>query len=268
MKGKAEFTVDEAAQIEKFIEQKLRASNNEQKGIRNKIRALGFYASDFGIGGGYTVADFRRVVRVIGSKPSAQVKSTAHQVKTPVIPKEIKPSIITSSTDFISIDHNQDIVAQLKALGFKGFLSIKDVRQDYTILPKLRGIYMLLRADNSYKFVEDGTGGAFKGRNLNVPLTELHANWVESTPIVYIGKAGSSTNSATLKSRLKQYFQFGEGKPVGHWGGRYVWQLAGAENLLDCWKEILSPEPAEVETQLIKEFTRFYGKRPFANLKD
>jgi|25_taG_2_1085351.scaffolds.fasta_scaffold01231_5 hypothetical protein len=61
MKGKSKFTTEEADQIEQLIKKKLAAGVSEQKSIRNKIRRLGFYASDFGIGGGYTVDDFRRV---------------------------------------------------------------------------------------------------------------------------------------------------------------------------------------------------------------
>ncbi|WP_204987502.1 hypothetical protein [Sphingobacterium bovisgrunnientis] len=264
MKGKAEFTVEEAVQIENLIEHKLRATSNEQKGIREKIRKLGFHAADFGVRGGFTVADFKRVVRIVGVKPFAQAKPTV-QVKLKVPSKAIKPSI---ATDLISLDHSQEIVLQLKALGFKGFLPIKDIRQDYSILPKEKGIYILLRVVSSYTFVEVGTGGFFKGKNPNVCIIKLQSNWVDDTPIVYIGKAGGSKLKATLHSRIKQYFRFGEGKVVGHWGGRYIWQLEGVANLIVCWKEILSSEPAEVETQLIKEFTRFYGKRPFANLKD
>lgn len=48
MKGRKEFTVEESFQLEKLITKKLNASSLEQKSIRNKIRALGFNASDFG----------------------------------------------------------------------------------------------------------------------------------------------------------------------------------------------------------------------------
>lgn len=67
MKGKDTFTKDEANRIVALIEQKLKAGKDEQKKIRDKIRALGFYSTDFdmGPGYGYTVEDFKRVVKII-----------------------------------------------------------------------------------------------------------------------------------------------------------------------------------------------------------
>jgi len=67
MKGKDTFTKDEANKIIALIEQKLKAGKDEQKKIRNKIRALGFYSTDYGMnaGYGYTVEDFKRVVKII-----------------------------------------------------------------------------------------------------------------------------------------------------------------------------------------------------------
>lgn len=67
MKGKNEFTQDEANKTIALIEQKLTAGKDEQKKIRDKIRALGFHSSEFGMGPGYgyTVEDFRMVVTII-----------------------------------------------------------------------------------------------------------------------------------------------------------------------------------------------------------
>lgn len=64
MKGKNTFTTEEANKIIALINSKLKAGKEEQKKIRNKIRALGFYSTDFGMGPGYgyTVEDFKRVV--------------------------------------------------------------------------------------------------------------------------------------------------------------------------------------------------------------
>jgi len=67
MKGKSVFRKEEAEQIIVLIQEKIGADSSKQKRIRDKIRKIGFYASDFGIGGGYTVADFGRVVTITGS---------------------------------------------------------------------------------------------------------------------------------------------------------------------------------------------------------
>ncbi|WP_276372704.1 hypothetical protein [Chryseolinea sp. H1M3-3] len=71
MKGRSTFTKAEADEIVKLIKKKLSAGTAEQKGIRAKIRVLGFYASDFGLSGGYTERDFLRVVKIIGGSQKA-----------------------------------------------------------------------------------------------------------------------------------------------------------------------------------------------------
>ena len=163
-------------------------------------------------------------------------------------------------------------IEDLKAAGFEGFVSVADLRNGGDVkIPESPGVYMVVRvSDEEPEFVEIGSGGHFKKRNPNVPIADLNANWVDGTCVVYIGKAGGSNSSATLQSRIGQYLQFGLGKAVGHWGGRYVWQLKDASKLLFCWKEFaVDKEPKEVETELIREFRGQYGdRRPFANLKD
>jgi len=62
MKGKSKFNTEEVKVIEQLITKKINASTIEQKSIRAKIRKLGFYASDFGLRGGYTVLDFRMAI--------------------------------------------------------------------------------------------------------------------------------------------------------------------------------------------------------------
>lgn len=157
----------------------------------------------------------------------------------------------------------------LEDLGFQGFVEIGKLKKQLSLIPKKGGVYVLLYPSNvKPKFRITGSGGHFKGRNPNVSIEELEDNWVEGESIVYIGKAGSSTGSATLQSRLKQYFDFGDGKPVGHWGGRYIWQLALAQELIVCWKVTTEYEPAVLENYFIEKFKGFYGKRPFANLRD
>lgn len=267
MKGKKEFTLSEASQRENLITQKLNASSVEQKNIRNKIRDLGFYASDFpDINRGYTVADFRRVIKILGNVDKAPKQSTI--LKAAVSKPETK-NLSNTITRKITLDYCQPIIPQLKALGFKGFDTIGNIKYtNYKMLPKERGIYIILYPADLPKFLSVGTGGAFKAKNPNVSSSELESNWVKNTPIIYIGKAGGESGSATIHSRLKQYFRFGEGKPVGHWGGRYIWQLDKADNLIVCWLTLPDDIPSQVETALIKEFRAHYGQRPFANLKD
>jgi len=83
MKGKSIFTRTEADIIIALIKKKLESDSNSQKGIRNKIRDLGFYASDFGISGGYTIEDFLSVVTIDEGLPSSNTfnKSTINKDK-------------------------------------------------------------------------------------------------------------------------------------------------------------------------------------------
>ncbi|MEI6766968.1 MAG: hypothetical protein WCM76_15160 [Bacteroidota bacterium] len=85
MKGKSVFTRSEANAIIELIKQKLKADSQTQKNIRDKIRARGFYASDFGIGGGYTEHDFLSVVKIIdsGSNNEGNPSSMVYNIKPP-----------------------------------------------------------------------------------------------------------------------------------------------------------------------------------------
>jgi len=159
-------------------------------------------------------------------------------------------------------------IEELKELGFQGFKKMGDLFLDSSMIPKTKGVYMVLKLDEDPEFLSVGTGGFFKGKNPNVPIAELKANWVADTIVVYIGKAGKEGSSATLNSRLKQYFGFGQGRDIGHYGGRLIWQLKGSENLVVCWNALPREDPRMVEANLIREFVSKYSARPFANLAD
>jgi len=165
------------------------------------------------------------------------------------------------------IDFN-DIEA-IKQNGFVGFEKLEDLFVNTSIIPDIKGVYMILYNDlNVPEFLITGTGGHFKGRNPNISMQSLKYNWVEDTKVVYIGKAGGDDSKATLRSRLTQYFRFGQGINVGHYGGRLIWQIKNSKELLVCWKPLPNDDPRNVEAEIIKEFVSFYKKRPFANLTD
>lgn len=164
---------------------------------------------------------------------------------------------------------NFNDINDLKKNGFVGFKPMVDLFVDSSGVPAIMGVYLVLSIDKSTPtFLHVGTGGHFKGKNPNVTVEELKRNWITDSVVVYIGKAGGLSSSATLRSRLKQYFSFGQGKNIGHWGGRFIWQLASSKDLVVCWKPLDKEEPKTVEVQLIKEFVTRYGGRPFANLAD
>lgn len=151
---------------------------------------------------------------------------------------------------------------ELKKAGFIGFKKMKDLFLDSSMLPDSKGVYLILNHENRPgDFLTIGSGGHFKGKNPNISIAELKANWVDNTKVVYIGKATS------LKSRLKQYFGFGQGKNIGHYGGRLIWQLKYSQELVVAWKP-LNTDPREYESDLISQFVSTYGSKPFANLKN
>lgn len=159
-------------------------------------------------------------------------------------------------------------IGEIKKAGFKGFITIRELFVDSSVIPRIKGIYLVLSLTKKRDFLIVGTGGHFKGKNPNVSISELNSNWIDHTIVVYIGKAGSDGSRATLQSRLRQYFGFGQGKNVGHWGGRLIWQLKNSADLIVCWKELPTGNPRTVEAELIQDFVSKFSKRPFANLAD
>jgi hypothetical protein len=149
--------------------------------------------------------------------------------------------------------------------GFEGFVSINDLWIDKSSIPKKMGVYFVLNLDNNVEFINPGVGGFFKDKDPNVDIPLLKEKYVESL-VVYIGKAGGSSSKATLFSRLGQYLDFGLTKNVGHYGGRYIWQIKNHRNLVICWKILSDEEPIVVEKELLSFFKQEFGKLPFANL--
>ncbi len=149
--------------------------------------------------------------------------------------------------------------------GFEGFISVKELWIDKSMIPRQMGVYMVLNTESNVEFINPGVGGFFKGKDPNVDIPQLKEKFVNSS-VVYIGKAGGSYSKATLFSRLGQYLGFGQTKNIGHYGGRYIWQLKNHENLLFCWKPLQNEEPVVVEKELLSFFIQKYSKLPFANL--
>ena len=132
-------------------------------------------------------------------------------------------------------------------------------------MPTQGGVYIVLReATRAGEFLEHNLGGRFKQRDPSVSADVLRARWVEDCQVVYIGKGDH------IRRRVKQYADFGVGKPVGHWGGRYIWQLADSAQLLVAWKACGSEETAAMmKARLLRRFKEEHaGRLPFANISD
>ena len=159
-------------------------------------------------------------------------------------------------------------INNLKKLGFLGVRSVKHlIESDCENIPNVMGVYVVFYKIEQINFLNDSIGGHFKGKNPTVSINKLSEKWVDNTPILYIGKAGGFKSNATLKKRIKQYIQFGNGQPVGHWGGRLIWQIKENRELLIAYKSLSDIDPREYEKTLLNKFFEIYGKLPFANLK-
>jgi hypothetical protein len=147
--------------------------------------------------------------------------------------------------------------------GFEGFMSFRKLLEIWIgIVPKTAGAYVVLR-DLNYPpaFRDTNPGGHFKGQDPTVSVDVLSSNWIDGCHVIYIGKGDN------LGRRLDQYARFGRGDPVGHWGGRYVWQLADSDDLIVAWRRCDAEQTAhQLETELLMAFRQRYGRLPFANL--
>ncbi|WIM90847.1 hypothetical protein [Porphyromonas gingivalis] len=157
---------------------------------------------------------------------------------------------------------NFNNIEEIKKYGFKGFESVKDLREDSSRIPKKKGVYLVLKPqDMDVDFLETGTGGHTKG-NPNVSRDKLKAKRIEHMLVLYVGRTGR-----TLYERINELLRFGQGENIDHWGGRYLWQINHSEELVICWKEMQDEDPEEIWKQLLWDFESVYSKLPFANLR-
>ncbi|WLF51535.1 hypothetical protein [Rhodococcus opacus] len=150
--------------------------------------------------------------------------------------------------------------------GFTGFVRFSELPTSQAATDP--GVYVVIRlAETDPEFLQQSPAGWFKGKDPSVPVATLENAWVPSSPVVYLGKAnGGATGRRGLRKRLDEYRRHGAGEPVGHWGGRYIWQLADSEELVVGWKPTADTDARTLERHMIAEFSSDHAKRPFANL--
>ena len=99
MKSNPSFTKAEAEEIVRLITVKLKAEPTKQKGIRDKIRKIGFYASDYGFRDGYTVEQFISVVKIVGGVIPKTVSKEKPISILKITVQNIKPTSARSTSD-------------------------------------------------------------------------------------------------------------------------------------------------------------------------
>jgi len=149
---------------------------------------------------------------------------------------------------------------------FRGFVRFADL--DLAGVPTAPGVYVVVRSsDDAPRFTADSPAGRFKGKDPAVAVDVLAKQWVEGPQVLYIGKATlGSAGRRGLQKRIDEYRRHGAGEPVGHWGGRYIWQLEDRDDLLVAWNPV-QEDAAAVESRMLRDFKARYGALPFANLR-
>lgn len=256
--SKTTFTGDEQKRIFALVKELESANPSKQKGIRGKLRKIGLYWSEVASGEAYTVANLQKLF----------AKGTLKLSDSETPGNESIHSVKMIKTEDVSPLRNLDIyvgneIDMYKEDGFEGFIPVAQLREATSILPEEAGVYIVIRpSDATPQFLEKGTGGFFKGKDPNVSIERLTENYVAASKTLYIGKATS------LRERVRALLRFGAGVAVGHWGGRFLWQLADSDELIVAWKKTPGYEPRDIEAKMIQDFVSIHGKRPFANLKD
>ncbi|MGW5441632.1 hypothetical protein [Nocardia asteroides] len=120
--------------------------------------------------------------------------------------------------------------------GFGGFVRFSELPD--ADVPAEPGVYVIVRpTETTPVFLSASPAGWLKGKDPTLPVGELQAAWVPGEPVLYIGKAaGGQSGKRGLRKRLDEYRRHGAGQPVGHWGGRMIWQLADSVDLLVGWR--------------------------------
>jgi hypothetical protein len=148
---------------------------------------------------------------------------------------------------------------RLSAAGFGGWVTFAELADCLPEITRDGGVYVVLRDGGKPEFLPANPGGRFKGRDPSITGDALAVNWALGASVVYIGKADN------LRRRLREFMRFGAGEPIGHWGGRPIWQLADSGFLLVAWAETPGRAPREIEATMINAFRAAWGKPPFAN---
>jgi 5-methylcytosine-specific restriction protein A len=151
---------------------------------------------------------------------------------------------------------------QLLAEGFQGFKTFSQLLSGgIGQVSDAPGIYVVLReSEDAPVFLAANPGGRFKGRDPSVDVKVLQGRWVDGAHVIYVGKAD------LLRRRLRQFADFGAAKPVGHWGGRYIWQLDASAGFVVAWRETPSVSPRKAELDFLARFQQAYGRPPLANI--
>lgn len=159
----------------------------------------------------------------------------------------------------------------LAACGYVGFEPLLSLRHDH--VPDQPGTYMVMRLKTMPPTIlEARRADPPRVRGKVYSAAELRDRWRQrgiSGPVLYIGKADNS-----LRTRLRLFKGSGLGTKSNHEGGKSLWWLADAEDLIVAWRPLDVDQrhgfkPAERhEDELLLAFMRDHGgDMPWANVQ-
>lgn len=160
-------------------------------------------------------------------------------------------------------------IAFLEAGGFSGLLTVRQLHDEGCLsIPNEPGVYAVVRESLAApRFRSRSRAPLWRGMDPTRPVEELRERWVAGAQVLYFGRACGPGVRSLLRQRVKRYLRFGHGRVVAHWGGRFVWQLEDADDLLVAWKPTGDVDPRNVEAGMQQRFSAHYGRLPFANLR-
>ena len=155
----------------------------------------------------------------------------------------------------------------LKLRGFQGFKTFREL--DLLDVPADPGVYAVVRdPDSVHVVLERSVGGRFKQKDPTGDPNLLRERLKCDAQTLYIGKADAgSSGKRGLRKRIGEFVRFGQGEPVGHWGGRYIWQLSDSQDLRIAWLPVTDGSAKKAEVVLFDEFYANYTQLPFANFR-
>jgi hypothetical protein len=181
MKGQNTFTSLQVQTIKKLIAEKVVATPDKQKGIRGKIRNIGFHYSDFSSKkDGYTVADFEALIR------SGQIKisdGNYKPTKTATIKTIDKPKPVEKKV--IVIQKSKGLNSNLNNFKVNRFYPKTDSE---TIIANSSGNYILCLKKNS--------------KLPTVSVKPILTNF-EGLQVIYTGIAGGSLRTRDFRQHFK-----------------------------------------------------------------
>lgn len=165
--------------------------------------------------------------------------------------------------------------AAFREQGFVGFVPLGMVVTDRTTF--LHEWANQLQEPGVYAvFVSQGWEPSFATGTLeNVinPWSEdrLLERWISEVDLIYIGCAGATTSSRTLRKRLSDLLKHGAGlvtRSGPHKGGERLWQCRGWESFTLAWKGTEPyPAPHDLEVNIGTRFAALASGLPFANVR-